>query len=99
MKKRLLFVVNDAAFFLSHRLPIALGAQCSGYEVCVASMPGPAVTEIKKHGFSHLELPLTRSGKNPFSELFVLFSIYRLFLNWRPDLVHLVTIKPDPAAS
>lgn len=94
MKKRLLFVVNDAAFFLSHRLPIALGAQCSGYEVCVASMPGPAVTEIKKHGFSHVELPLTRSGKNPFSELFVLFSIYRLFLNWRPDLVHLVTIKP-----
>lgn len=94
MKKRLLFVVNDAAFFLSHRLPIALGAQCSGYEVCVASMPGPAVTEIKKHGFSHVELPLTRSGKNPFSELFVLFSIYRLFLSWRPDLVHLVTIKP-----
>jgi len=94
MKKRLLFVVNDAAFFLSHRLPIALGAQRSGYEVRVASMPGPAVADIKKYGFSHVELPLTRSGKNPVFELLTLFSIYRLFLDWRPDLVHLVTIKP-----
>lgn len=94
MKKRLLFVVNDAAFFLSHRLPIALGAQRNGYEVRVASMPGLAVSEIQKHGFYHYELPLTRSGKNPFSELLVVFFIYRLFRRWRPDLVHLVTIKP-----
>lgn len=94
MKKRLLFVVNDAAFFISHRLPIALSAQRNGYEVRIASMPGPAVAEINKHGFSHYELPLTRSGKNPISELWVMFSIYRLFRRWRPDLVHLVTIKP-----
>lgn len=94
MSRRLLFVVNDAAFFISHRLPIALSAQRNGYEVSVASMPGPAVEEIKRHGLFHYELPLTRSGKNPLSELWAIFFIYRLFRRWRPDLVHLVTIKP-----
>jgi len=94
MKKRLLFVVNDVDFFISHRLPIALSARRSGYEVCIASMPGSAVEEIKKHGLSHHELPLTRSGKNPLSELLVIFYIYQLFRRWRPDIVHLVTIKP-----
>jgi glycosyltransferase involved in cell wall biosynthesis len=94
MKKRLLFVVNDAGFFISHRLPIALAARRNGYEVGIASMPGPAVAEIRKHGFSHYELPLTRSGRNPISEIKAVFSIYQLFRRWRPDLVHLVTIKP-----
>jgi len=94
MSKRLLFVVNDAAFFISHRLPIALSARRNGYEVRIASMAGPSVTEIIGHGFVHYELPLTRSGKNPFSEMLVVVSIYRLFRRWRPDLVHLVTIKP-----
>ncbi|GAA5444417.1 N,N'-diacetylbacillosaminyl-diphospho-undecaprenol alpha-1,3-N-acetylgalactosaminyltransferase [Microbulbifer sp. NBRC 101763] len=94
MKKRLLFVVNDAAFFISHRLPIALNAKRYGYEVSIASMPGPAVDEIVKYGFAHFELPLTRSGKNPLSDFKLIFSIYKLYRHWRPDLVHLVTIKP-----
>lgn len=91
---RLLFVVNDAGFFLSHRLPIAIAAREAGYDVHVATIPGAAVNDVVTHGFTHHMVPLTRSGMNLFIELFGFWSIFRLFLRVKPDLVHLVTIKP-----
>jgi len=37
---------------------------------------------------------MTRSGRNPFAELVTLWVMCRLFFRLKPDLVHLVTIKP-----
>lgn len=91
---KILFVVNDPAFFLSHRLPIALAAKAEGHEVHIATAEGKAVAEIKAHGFPFHALSLSRSGRNPLHELFSLLAIYRLFRELQPDLVHLVTIKP-----
>ncbi len=94
MTKRLLFVVNCPAYFLSHRLPVAVAAKQAGYDVHVATMAGDAVNGIVALGFVHHELPLTRSGMNPLKELFAFFAIYKLFRKLKPDLTHLVTIKP-----
>lgn len=94
MAPRVLIVTNEASFFLSHRLPIAIAARAAGFEVHVATMPGPAVHHVEAMGFAHHALPLTRSGTNPVRELNGLWSIFRLFRRLRPDLVHLVTIKP-----
>lgn len=94
MNSLLLIVVNDAAFFLSHRLAVAQGAKNAGYEVQIASMPGPAVEQIRDLGFVHHELPLSRSGKNIFAEILSLVSIWRLLWRLKPDVLHLVTIKP-----
>jgi len=38
MRKRLLFVVNVAWFFTSHRLPVALLAKEAGFEVHLAAV-------------------------------------------------------------
>jgi len=91
---RLLFVVNNPAFFLSHRLPIALAAQRAGFDVHVATMDGDSVSRIKEYGLTHHVLPMTRSGKNPIQELKTAWALFRLFRRLRPDVVHLVTIKP-----
>ncbi|MBO9356465.1 glycosyltransferase [Bordetella petrii] len=91
---RLLFVVNNPAFFLSHRLPLALAAQRAGYEVHVATMAGASVPRITAHGLVHHAIPMTRSGKHPLQELRTVWALFRLFRQLRPDLVHLVTIKP-----
>jgi glycosyltransferase involved in cell wall biosynthesis len=91
---RVLFVVNDAAFFLSHRLPIALAARKSGYEVHVATPDGSAVADVVSARFAHHRLPLSRSGLNPLQELRSLWAIYRLFRRLSPHVVHLVTTKP-----
>lgn len=93
-KRRLLILVNCPAFFMSHRAPLAVSAAEAGYEVHVATMPGAAVAEIKRLKVSHHELPLSRSGTNPGRELLAMFAILRLMRSIRPDLVHLVTIKP-----
>lgn len=94
MTDKLLMIVNDPAFFISHRLAIAEAAKEMGYETHIATMGGEAVTSITDKGFIHHLLPLSRSGSNPFSELFSLFSIWHLLWKIKPKILHLVTIKP-----
>ncbi len=91
---KILFVVNNPDFFLSHRVRIALAAKEAGYDVHVATMPGKSVNQIVAYGFTHYEITMSRSGTNPWGEAKTLWSIYRLFKQLKPDLVHLVTIKP-----
>ena len=91
---KLLFIVNEPAFFISHRLPIALAAHRQGYAVHVASKSGEDVKKITDSGLIHHEIPLSRSGSNPFVELISLFKIWWLLVCLKPEIVHLVTIKP-----
>lgn len=91
---RLLFVVNNPDFFLSHRAGLARAAQRAGYDVHLATMPGERVATIQAMGITHHALSMTRSGTHPLQELRTLIGLYRLFRHVRPDVVHLVTIKP-----
>ena len=91
---KLLLIVNAPEFFLSHRLPLALAAQHAGYELQIVTGPGSACEQIKALGFVHHSVPISRSGTKPWLELYSLWSLWRL-LSWlKPDLLHLVTIKP-----
>lgn len=92
----LVIVVNDLGYFVSHRLPIALAAKKAGYSVTVAyGEVGNAITsELVTLGFQLRSLPMQRGGANPFSDMRSLFFLWYLFVRVRPDLVHLVTIKP-----
>ncbi len=89
-----MMVVNNPAFFLSHRLPLALRAQQAGFDVHVATMDGPSVPVIVGHGLTHHVIPMSRSGKNPLAEMQSIHFLWNLFRRVRPDLVHAVTIKP-----
>lgn len=94
MKRILLFILNEPTYFVSHRLPIAIAARAAGYEIHVATGGAIPPLIIEKEGFSYHPIPLSRSGRNIFSELASLFAIYRLMRRLKPDIVHLVTIKP-----
>lgn len=94
MKRTLLFVVNVDWFFLSHRLPIALEAQRQGYQIHVASAITDKLDELKQYGFIVHPLAIDRSSLG-LGELFRdLAQLWRVFTNVRPDVVHLITIKP-----
>jgi glycosyltransferase involved in cell wall biosynthesis len=92
--RRLLIVVNDAGFLVSHRWLVATGAMAAGYEVHVASPAGPAVSLLTEHGIRHHALELHRSSLQPRKELQSLTAMFRLFRRLRPDVLHLVTPKP-----
>ena len=93
-RKRLLITVNSAGSFISHRLPLALAARKEGYEVHVATSSGPDVDAILAAGLIHHVIPLSRSGMNLKSEFQTVVALFRLFVKVKPDVVHLVTIKP-----
>lgn len=92
--KTLAIVVNDTDFFLSHRLPIALEALNKGYDVHIITAFSPSVELLSKHGLKHHSVYLSRKSMNPFQELLTFFNLLTLFRKIRPDIVHLVTIKP-----
>lgn len=91
---RLLFVVNHAGFFLSHRLPLALAAQDAGYDVHVATPRSKHVPRLLATGLPWHELRLSRSGMNPMSELRLFRDLCKLYRRLRPHVVHHVTAKP-----
>lgn len=94
MSKKLLFVINVDWFFLSHRLPIALKAIGLGYEVHIATGITKHLTEMESYGLHVHPLSLHRSDTNPFSAVRLVLEIYKIYIKIRPDIVHLVTIKP-----
>jgi glycosyltransferase involved in cell wall biosynthesis len=89
-----LFVVNDPAFVLSHRLPIARAAKKSGFEVHLATPDEECVVRIEQEGFVFHPIPLSKCGTNILAELRTLLALIRLFRQLQPRLIHLVTIKP-----
>ncbi|HED15552.1 MAG TPA: glycosyltransferase family 1 protein [Gammaproteobacteria bacterium] len=93
-QKTLLFVVNKASFFLSHRLLLARGALSQGYRVHVATPMDNDVEKITENNFVHHSILMNRSGSNPFQELRSLYSLYTLYKELKPDLIHHITIKP-----
>ena len=48
---RLLYVVTEDWFFLSHRLPMARAAQAAGFEVHVATNVADGAAAIAREGF------------------------------------------------
>jgi len=91
---KVLFVVNTPEFFISHRSIIAKAALLHGYEVHVGSADGVAVSDIRALGCVHHSIGFARSGQNPLGELRTLVQLIKLFRDLKPDLVHLITIKP-----
>lgn len=93
---RLLIVVNVAWFFLSHRLPLAVGARAAGYDVHVAV--GDATREqisvLTSHGLIYHPLVLRRASRSPLANGALFISLVRLYRQLDPHIVHHVTVKP-----
>lgn len=94
IRRRLLIVINESAFFLSHRAEIASAAAAQGFDVHVATPPGAGVDAIRARGFMHHPIEMTRSGTDLLGEWRAFRSIRRVIAEVRPDIVHLVTMKP-----
>lgn len=93
MTQTFVFVVNNPAYFISHRLAIGLSLLEQGYKVYVIG-PGECPQGLQELGFIFQAVSMSRKGKNPFAELNTIFELYRIFKRIKTDVVHLVTIKP-----
>ena len=92
--KSILFVVNVDWFFISHRLPIAKSLIQNGWTVGIACAFTGKESVLRNEGLYVFETNLTRNGTNWLSEVKYTLSLVRIFKEFKPDLVHLITIKP-----
>ena len=98
----LLFVVNEPYFFVSHRLPLAVGAMAEGYDVHLAApddnvwAPEAFQTRpfLADRGITYHEISLSPRGMRPSEELATIRSLYALYRSVKPAVVHHVTAKP-----
>lgn len=91
---RILIVVNIDWFFISHRLPVAEAALREGHEVHIATSFISGAETLRAMGFILHPMVIDRSSSNPFAMFFLFVSLVRLFWKLRPDVLHLITIKP-----
>jgi len=93
--RRLLFLVNEALFFTTHRMSVARAARAAGIDVHVAAPYDPVfVKVIQDNGFPYHGIPLRRGSRSPFGELRLFFAVARVIKAVKPDLVHNVAMKP-----
>src|SRR4051812_39777069 len=76
--RRVLMVVNDARFLVTHRLSLVLGLREAGYDVHVAA---PAVGEpanvIRNTGIPLHDMPIDRQGVNLLNDLRAMLALIK----------------------
>ena len=90
---RLLYLVTEDWYFLSHRLPMARAARDAGFDVHVATRVGAGRAAIEAEGFALHALPWRRADIGPGAVSSVA-AIRRLYRRLDPDIVHHVALKP-----
>ena len=90
---KLLMIVNEDRFFLSHRKEIALAAQGAGWDVTVVCKDTGQFDELRAMGLKVVELPINPTGMNLRQELRTWWFLYILYIKNRDAIVHHVGLK------
>ena len=91
---KILFIVNVDWFFVSHRLPIAKECLKKGYEVHIATKFENYFDFLDNQGFILHRLKIKRDDFNIIHSVNLIKEIFFLIKEVKPNLLHLITIKP-----
>jgi len=106
-RPRLLYLVTEDWYFLSHRLPMALAAQAAGFDVHVATRVGEGTqaagqvgaARIEQLGFTLHPLGWRRGSTDPRDLLANIRQVRALYRSLQPDLTHHVGLQPSVVGS
>src|SRR5271169_3550002 len=90
---RLLYVVSEDWYFLSHRLPMARAARDAGFDVHVATRVQDGATAIEAEGFTLHPIPFARGSLSPSATLATLTALRRVNSEVAPDVTHHVALQ------
>ncbi|MGK2923647.1 MAG: glycosyltransferase family 4 protein, partial [Methyloceanibacter sp.] len=94
MTPRILYVVTEDWYFLSHRLPMARAAKAAGFEVHVAARIKDGLAGIEAEGFVPHPLAWSRGSLSLRDSFAAVRQLRTLYGDLRPDIVHNVALKP-----
>lgn len=96
----ILYVVNNAAFFVSHRLPIALAARGQGYTIGLLvgqagslSMERGATLNLDDANLTYQKISFSSSGMSPIREGAGIIELIVRVARIGPKLIHCVSPK------
>ena len=89
---RVVYFVTEKWYFDSHRRELALTLSQSGAEVSVGCKLGG--DSVDDEAIRYFEFPFKRTLQNPLSELLNCLRLWRKVRDLKPDIVHLVALKP-----
>jgi len=92
--KRLLFIVSEDWYFVSHRLHLAVSAINAGYSVALLSHYTKHQEKIKLAGVETINWQLNRGSKNLIKEIISIKGVVTTIRQFQPSLIHSVAIKP-----
>ena len=79
MARKILYLVSEDWYFMSHRIPMARAAQKAGYEVHVATRVGEYADAIQKEGFLLQPIHWRRGNMNPVRLLAAVLETRRIY--------------------
>ena len=91
---KIIFLVTEDWYFVSHRLQLGIAAKKAGYEVVVVTRCRDHVETIRSAGLRILPLEMDRRGLSPLGLIREILQVVRLYLSERPDIVHHVALRP-----
>jgi len=94
MQKKILFIVTEDWYFISHRLKLAKYLVKKGFEVFVCCKDTGKVKDIEKEGMIHFNLRIERKSLSFIQFLKENLCIIKIVRNLRPDIVHLISMRP-----
>ncbi len=91
--KKVLLVVNDMAWFWSHRLPLARAIMAQGAELHLATNNAATNAQIAALGIKGHDLPAHTGSFNPIGQAMLAFNIFKTLKDVQPDIVHAITLR------
>ncbi len=102
MKKKILFLSNHLAFFVSHRLNIFLEAKKRNYDFLLVAgkqssnnMENIALKKINSHKLSYKILDLKSYKFNLIQDIIFLIKFGKIIREYKPDIIHTVAPKTN----
>ena len=91
---RLLYVVSEDWYFLSHRLPMARAARDAGFEVHVATRVTDGAAAIEAEQFILHPIPFARGRLSPLASLATISALRRIHRAVAPAIIHHTSLQP-----
>jgi glycosyltransferase involved in cell wall biosynthesis len=91
---RLLYVVSEDWYFLSHRLPMARAARDAGFEVHVAGRIADGSAAIEAEQFILHPVPFARGRLSPLAAFETILALRRVLRAVGPSVIHHVSLQP-----
>ena len=92
--KKILFIISEDWYFVSHRLHLAKRAIEEGYQVALLSHYTRHKQSIESCGIEVIEWPIDRRSKNPLKEFAAIAGLVQAIRRFKPSLIHAVAMKP-----